>query len=173
MKRPALLNRAPRLRWQPPEASPLVPDEAAGDYPALVEDLTILADELLPAFHELDAEALRAQNSYRRFQLTLIMGGLVTTTLGAVQAGAGGGVLALGLVQAAVAFAVGASTLYLARSRAEQRYLSARLKAEGLRREYFLFLGRLGPYASLESGPRGATLRRRVVEIELEDEGPA
>ncbi len=44
----------------------------------------------------------------------------------------------------------------------QERYLTSRLKAEMLRREYFLFLGRLGPYGEID---RLQHLIRQVAKI--------
>lgn len=169
MTRPPLLRRLPSVRWRAPDPYPLVPSDAPDRYPALAGELAVLEARLVPVFRAFDAEALRAQNAYRLLELLLILGGLTATTLGAVHAGLGDAVPALGWAQAAVAAAVTFASVYVARSHLQRRYLTARLKAERLRSEYFQFLGRLGPYAADGDDARAAALDRRVASIELEE----
>ena len=47
--------------------------------------------------------------------------------------------------------------------KAQERYFTNRLKAETLRGEYFLFLGRIGPYA--DDRHRAQRLIHRVAEV--------
>jgi hypothetical protein len=82
--------------------------------------------------------------------------------LGAYQAARGGGLEAVAVAQALLTGAltgVGA----LARSRhAQQGYLTARLKAERIKSEFFLFLARVGDYAGTDCDDR---LRQQVRDI--------
>jgi SMODS and SLOG-associating 2TM effector domain 3 len=168
VKPPTLLRRRPRLLWRAGPEYPLVPHDLRSASPELEPDFVALDRELIPTFFELDREALRAQNSFRRGQVTLILGGLAATTLGAVQAALGGGELWVGLVQAFVAFALSAALVYLELGGAQRDYLLGRVKAERLRSEYFQFLGRLAPYDGVDDEARVERLRRRVHEIEVE-----
>jgi Protein of unknown function (DUF4231) len=169
VRAPAFLRRRPRLRWRAGPETPLVPDDLRREAPDLEPDLATLDRELLPRYHALDRRALRAQNAFRLGQLVLILGGVAATTLGAVQAALGGGHLAVGVVQAAVAFALGVAVVYLQQGHVQSDYLTARIQAERLRSEYFQFLGRVAPYDDAGDDARVVRLRRRVREIELED----
>jgi hypothetical protein len=166
---PIFLQRRPRIRWRPGAEWPIVKDEIRREYLNLEPDFAALDRELVPVFRALDQEAMRAQNAFRLGQVVLILGGLAATTLGAVQAARGGGVLEVGIVQSLVAFALGAAVVYLQQSRVQQEYFTGRLKAERLRGEYFQFLGRLAPYDERDERKRVARLRQRVREIQLEE----
>jgi len=166
---PAFLRRRPRLRWRPGPQTPLVPDDLRRASPDLQPDLATLDRELVPTFSQLDRNAMHAQNGFRLGQLVLILGGLAATTLGAVQAALGGGALAIGIVQAVVAFVLGAAVVYLQQGQAQRDYFTERVKAERLRGEYFQFLGRLAPYDEGDDDARVERLRRRVREIQLEE----
>jgi hypothetical protein len=48
--------------------------------------LATLESELMPYFRELDASALRLQNQFRLYQVTLIFGAALATLLGALHA---------------------------------------------------------------------------------------
>jgi hypothetical protein len=164
--RPTFLKRVPRLRWtdRPPEA--IVPEDVRARYSTLAGDLKLADDEVEPRFQDADRRALRVQNTFRLERVGLIVGSLVVTVLGSIQAAAGGGILPLGLVQGALAAAVAAGTL-LIKSRTTQRdYFTLRKKAELLRGEYFLFVGRVGRYAGLDDDARAEALRARVLALE-------
>jgi hypothetical protein len=154
------------LRWRPRENEQIVQPETQNQFPDLKSDFDILEHELLPSFRNLDNEALRAQNLFRLQQVILIAGGVITTTLGAVQAALTKEVWP-GVAEAVVAGFL-TSVSYIARQFNEQKdYFSNRLKAETLRGEYFLFLGRLGNYANDDD--RVQSLIRRVADIESEE----
>jgi Protein of unknown function (DUF4231) len=167
--RRALSAALPRFRWRAADPQPLVPLPAREAAPALAEEFEVLDRELLPTFHELDQTALRAQNTFRRGQLFVIVGGLAAASLGAAQAAVGGGVLAIGIAEALCAGTLAAVTTYARGRRPQEEYLTARLKAERLRGEYFLFLGRVDPYDASGKDARVQTLRRRVAAIEAEE----
>lgn len=165
-KPPALLVHFPRLRWRdishPEGMDPILYEP----FPAELEshfsgDLRVLRKYLLPEYVAEDREALRSQNEYRRDQVTLIIGGIIATGLAALPAAArwdGWSVVA------AVFTAFLAS--WAARSRdlaSQERWRTSRLKAELLRSEYFLFLGRAVPYD--DDRCRTRNLKRRVAEI--------
>jgi hypothetical protein len=168
--KPALLASLPRLRWRGGRRYPLVRAEVASALPALVQDFEILDRELLPDFYQLDEAALRAQNTFRLGQLCVIVGGATATSLGAVQAALGGGVIAIGIVEALVAGALAGAATYVRGRDAQREYFTTRLKAERLRGEFFLFLGRTRPYDS-DDDDRLARLRERVAAITSEDPG--
>jgi hypothetical protein len=160
----------PRIRWRPGERQPLVPQSAREASPALAEDFEVLDRELLPTFYELDEAALRAQNAFRRTQLFIIFGGLAAASLGAAQAALGGGVTSIGVAEALVAGALATTTTYARGRRTQAEYFTARLKAERLRGEYFLFLGRIDPYDDdAADADRVHILREQVAAIEAEE----
>jgi hypothetical protein len=165
----ALLRSLPRLRWRPRPRDPLVGLELARASPNLAPDFEILERELLPDFFRLDEAALQAQNTFRLGQLFVIVGGATATALGAVQAALGGGVLPLGIVGALVAGALAGALTYVRGSETQREYLTARLQAERLRSEYFLFLGRVPPYETGEDDDRLGRLREQVAAITSED----
>jgi hypothetical protein len=137
--------------------------------PALAPDLQILERELLPDFYELDEAALRAENTFHLGQLFVILGGAVATSLGAAQAALGGGVTAIGIAEALVAGALAGAVSYVRGRDAQRDYFTSRLKAERLRGEYFLFLGRVPPYDTDGDDDRLARLRSQVDGITSED----
>ena len=167
--RPTSLAQVPRLRWRPGVREPLVKPEVRAAAPALEPDFEILDAELLPTFHELDEGALRAQNDFRLGRILIILGSALATALGAVQAALGGGVMALGVAEAIVAGAFAAVVAFVRGREAQKEYFTGRLKAERLRGEYFLFLGRIAPYETGDDDDRRSLLHRRVAEIEVGD----
>jgi hypothetical protein len=167
LRRITLFKRLPTLKWRAPKKiQEIVPSETHSQFPDLTSDFDILEQELMPSFRRLDSEALRAQNLFQLQQVVLIAGGVITTTLGAVQAALTKEVWP-GVSEAVVAGFL-TSVSYIARQFNEQKnYFSKRLKAETLRGEYFLFLGRMGNYAN--DADRVQSLIRRVADIESEE----
>jgi hypothetical protein len=165
---PAFLTQRPQFIWRAREPRPLVRQELRAASPALADDFATLDEVLLPMFHELDANALEAQNAFRRGQVVIIVGGALATALGAVQAALGGGVTALGVAGAIVSGGLAAVVSYMRGRDAQREYLTSRLKAEQLRGEYFRFLGRVDPYDADDPGVRRRRLRDHVEAIELE-----
>lgn len=167
--RPALLRRFPKLFWHPRIDQDwdndwvVLEEEDRDKYPQLVDDLAVWRDVLRFRFRRFDHTAQVLQNQFWRQNVTLIIGGLVATSLGAVQATLGGGVAGLAVVQAVLTGALAGLTVLIRSRRAQQGYLTARLKAERIKSEYFLFLGRVGNYG----GPdRQAALLQQVDDIE-------
>jgi hypothetical protein len=160
----ALFKRLPSLRWSPPRDQNIIPAEAQTQTPTFSGDFKTLEDELMPHFRELDAEALRVQNQFRLNQVTLIFGGALATILGALHASLGAGpAVWAGIIESVLAAVLSAVALRLQGTHAQERYFSDRLKAEKLRTEYFLFLGRVGTYADEQE--RLPRLIRRVADI--------
>jgi hypothetical protein len=161
-----MFRRLPKLRWVDPPQERIVPDELRNDYPALAKDFE-QADELIESvFLPFDREGLEAQNTFRREQLGLILLGLTVTILGAVQAAVGGGVLWLGIVQGALAALAAGRAPILKRRNTIGRYFTVRKKAELLRGEYFLAVGRASDYAGLTDPALSQTIENRVATIE-------
>ena len=157
-----LLNRLPALRWRPQQNQQIVAPADQAVYPLLAEDFAFLEREIMPHFRQLDNEALRRQNQFRLEQLTLIFGGALASALGAFHV-AFADATWLGVLEAALGLLLVAISRRAQRFNAQETYLTQRLKAELLRGEYFLYLGRLGLYADPQQ--RGQQLVRRVKEI--------
>jgi len=157
----------PRLRWRPASAEPFVSPAARARSPALEPDIELLERELVPLFRRLDEESLHAQNSFRLGQLAIIVGGMVASTLGAVQTALGGGVIALAVPEAVIAGLLTSALVYVRGRNAQREYFTRRLKAERLRSEYFLFLSRVGDYAEGDDDKRRRVLHRRTREVDL------
>jgi Protein of unknown function (DUF4231) len=162
-----LFRRFPSLRWRPRSDKQIVPLEAQAEFPEFTEDFATLERELLPHFRELDNEALRRQNQFRLDQVLLIFGGAVAAVLGAIQAASPSSPWP-GVAEFLVAGGLSAVAFRQRELRARDRYSAGRLKAEALRGEYFLFLGRLGRYA--HERERVPHLIRRVAQIVAEQE---
>jgi hypothetical protein len=166
IRRIALFKRLPTLRWRPREDEQIVPRDMQNQYPDLASDFAILEQELMPSFRMLDNEALRAQNLFRRRQLVLIVGGVMATTLGALHA-ARQNERWIGVTEAVVAGILTMMSFISREMNDQKKYLSNRLRAETLRGEYFLFLGRIGNYAN--DADRLQRLVRRVFDIKSEE----
>ncbi len=126
-----------------------------------------LKESLMPHFRELDNEALRRQNWYRWMYVILIFGGALVTISGIVQL-AYMNIGGIGIAGAIVAALLGAVTTASRAFHHQERYLNARLAAERLRGEYFLFLGRLDLYANEQD--RVQKLIQRVADIKTKGE---
>ena len=174
MNKPALLVRFPKpLWWRPnpeeswPTDSAVVPNEALQRYGALGDDFALWHDNFESQFRRLDHQAQILQQQFWRQQVGLILGGLVATALGAYQAARGGGLEIVAAIQAVLTgMLAGLSTLVRSR-RAQHGYLTARLKAERIKSEFFLFLARAGDYASTD---RVGRFRRQGDDIEAAED---
>jgi hypothetical protein len=164
-----LVRRFPKPFWRPRIDQDwdndwiVLGEEDRDEYPQLADDLAVWRDLLQFRFRRLDHTAQVLQNQFWRQNVALIIGGLVATSLGAVQAALGGGVVGLAVAQAVLTGALAGLIVLIRSRRAQQGYLTARLKAEQIKSEYFMFLGRAGHYA----GPdRRAALLQQVDDIE-------
>jgi uncharacterized protein DUF4231 len=160
----ALFRRLPRVRWRQPPIEDIVPASVLAEYPGLAEEFEILTRELLPDFHQLNAQALHAQNRFWRGELALIAGGALATALGVVAAATDS--MLPGAVEAVLAAFLAAIARSLGDSDVHRQYFTSRLRAEHLRSEYFRFVSRVGDYA--DDRDRVRALRRRVAEIVTE-----
>ncbi len=166
LRRIPLFKRLPKFHLARREDD-LVKPEKRNKYPAFAEDFKTLDTDLIPFFRDLDNEALRSQNAYRRMYIILILCSALATILGIAQIAfidtswivIAGSILVLLL---------GGVTTSLRRSKYQKRYLNARLAAERLRSEYFLYLGRFGPYANDQD--RIKNLREHVADIKAKGE---
>ena len=163
-QRPALLTRFPGLlRNKAKEPTPVVSADHLSEYPTLADDLSLWLEQHEERFRRLDDRATLLQNQFWRQHLALIVGGLLATSLGAIQAAMGGGVLAVAVIQAVITGVLAGVTALVRSRRAQQGYLASRLKAERIKSEFFLFAGRAGNY----SGPgREARLQHQLQDIE-------
>jgi hypothetical protein len=166
---PALIVRFPRLFWRPAETGtwdndwPVVSPQSLDDYPWLRTDLAVWPDQLEHRFRRLDHRAQILQNRFWRQRVLLIGGGLLATSLATVQAAGGGGHVWLAVPQAVLTGLLAGLAVLLRSRRAQYGYLSARLKAERIKSEFYLFLARAGDYAHDD---RAARLSQAVDDIE-------
>lgn len=169
MKLPALVARFPKPFWWRPDPDkswagdwPVLPEDADDRYPELVPEFRIWRDRFERLFRRLDHDAQLLQQQFWRQQVTLIAGGLLATALGAFQAANGGGNRGVAAALAVLAGLLTGLTAVVRARRAQQGYLTARLKAERIKSEYFLFLARAGAYAGADPAER---LRQQVEDI--------
>lgn len=158
----ALFKRLPTLRWRPLYDQQIIAPSDQAKYSLFTEDFQLLESKLMPYFRQFDSDALRAQNQFRLEQMLLIFGGLLASALGAFQLAFTDAVW-LGVLETVVAAVLMFISQRARIFKAQETYLTLRLKAELLRGEYFLFLGRVGVYA--DSQQRDQQLARRVTEI--------
>lgn len=156
-----LFKRLPNFHPLPDEQQELVPLSERDNYPNFAREFTILEKELMPHFRELDNEAARQQNRYRWMYTILIFGGALVTILGIIQLMAIS--LGVGITETSIAAIIGSATVFIYTSHHHKRYFNARLAAELLRGEYFLFLGHLEPYTNEHD--RIQNLLQRVADI--------
>jgi hypothetical protein len=119
--------------------------------------------QLEPRFRKLDHRAQNLQNQFWRQRVILIAGGLLATSLATIQAALGGGNVYLAASQAVLTGLLAGLTVLIRSRRAQQGYLSARLRAEQIKSEFFLFLARAGNYAE---GDPATRLEQEVDNIE-------
>jgi hypothetical protein len=171
-QRPALIARFPRLFWHPSETGnwdsdwPVVPPQSLDDYPWLRMDLAVWPEQLDHRFRQLDHRAQILQNRFWRQRVLLIGGGLLATSLATIQAAWGGGHVWLAVIQAVLTGLLAGLAVLLRSRRAQYGYLSARLKAERIKSEFYLFLARSGDYAHDD---RVARLSQAVDDIEASE----
>jgi hypothetical protein len=169
---PALVARFPRLFWRPAEDEawdsdrPLVPPQSLDDYPWLSTDLMAWPGLLEHRFRRYDHRAQILQNRFWRQRVLLIAGGLLATSLATVQAASGGGHVWLAAPQTVLTGLLAGLAVLLRSRRAQYGYLSARLKAEQIKSEFYLFLARSGDYAHDD---RVTRLSQAVDDIEASE----
>lgn len=162
-----LFRRFPKLHPLPQEEQFLIPPAERSKYTAFADDFETLERELMPQFRELDNEALLRQNWHRWMYVILIFGGTLVTILGIVQL-AYMNIAGIGIAGAIVAALLGVATSASQAFHHQERYLNARLAAERLRSEYFLFLGHVDPYADEQD--RVQKLIQRVLDFKVKGE---
>lgn len=162
-----LFRRLPKRHPLPREEQQLIPLGERSQYLAFQKDFEILDKHLMPAFRELDNRALIRQNRYRLIYVLLIFGGAAVTILGIVQL-AFTNLAWIGIIGAVIAAVLAFATAMLENFKDHESYLNARLAAEQLRREYFLFLGRGGQYRDEQTRMRN--LIQQVLDIKTQGE---
>ena len=153
------LTVMPRFRYRAATPPPLLTAGATVRYPALRQRLADADGIVYPAFASCEKEAQVEQNRYRWFIVLAIVGGLLTTTFGAVQAWLQS-VAWPGVVVATLGAATSAITTVARRQGSLHNYLTARIRAERLRSLYFEYLA-IPPEAS------EATHRQQVRDLQL------
>ena len=156
-----LLRRFPRLR-RPSWSWPVVPFDTRYRFPDLRADFEVLDKEVAPQFLAADAKALILQNRFRLQQVLFLGGATLIALLSVLQAVVPGPWLGIGQAVAALTLAYVSFTT--AGDDAREQATINRLRAERLRAEYFLFLGRIGKYSNEQD--RIADLRKEVAAIE-------
>lgn len=160
-----LFKRRPKLFWRPGKPDSVISQEVQIRYPALEDDFKTLERVLVPVFQKIDEQALKFQNQFRLWQVLLILGGALATILGALQATFSTAIW-LGIIEGVLGIALATVTATVRQLQFQEKYFHLRLKAEALRREYFLFLGHVMPYDKDES--RAKRLAIWVEQIESE-----
>jgi hypothetical protein len=161
-----LFKRFPKLIWHPGKPDPVISKEVQARYQALKDDFDTLDRVLVPIFQKVDEQALKFQNQFRGWQVFLILGGALATILGALQATFDSAPWP-GISEAILAVILATVTSIVRQLKFQEQYFHNRLKAEVLRREYFLFLGRVAPYDKDESRAK----RLAIWAEEIESEG--
>lgn len=160
-----LFKRFPKLIWRPGKPDPVISQADQVRWPTLADDFKTLDKELVPIFQKIDEQALKIQNQFRLWQVILISGGALATILGAFQATFSSAHW-LGIIEGVVGIALATITATVRQLQLQEKYFHYRLKAEALRREYFIFLAHAVPYDENES--RVKRLKIWVEEIESE-----
>lgn len=163
-----LFKRLPRFRPLLRAEEEIIPPEEQNNYPDFASDFTTLQNVLLPTFREVDNEALRSQNLYRWIYIILILGGALVTIVAILQI-AFLNYSWIAFIGTAIATMLAVATGFLQSFKYQERYFNARLGAERLRSEYFLFLSYSGLYANDQD--RVQKLEQRIIEIRREVKG--
>lgn len=166
--RPALLARFPRVTNDAFVSAPIIEPDGQAAFPEFAEQFAVLDEEIAPRFAAHDLAAQNAQNRYYLEQIALLVGAVAATIAGVLQASLPGEHWP-GIVVSVVAALLAWFTARSRAGRSQKLWMDARLRAELLRREYFLYLGQQGRYA--DDGDRRLRLGRRVREIELAEQG--
>jgi hypothetical protein len=155
----ALINRFPLPTRH--VSAPIVDPEVRARYSDLGDDFEDLDTVVAEPFEESDLEALQNQNAYRAEQVLVILGSGLVSVLGAAEA-AFAGQRWWGVAVAVAGVLVAGGSQYAKERDSLNKFLSARVRAERLRGEYFWFLARIKPY---DGDDRVPALRRAVARI--------
>jgi SLOG in TRPM, prokaryote/Protein of unknown function (DUF4231) len=163
----ALLSGAPRLRVPPDGHGPPVAADAARRYPHLRRQLAEAATVVVPALDACDRQALVHQNRHRWFTVLAIVGGMLTTVFGALQAWLQSAPWP-GVVVVTLGAATSALVVVARRQGSLHQYLVARVRAERLRSLYFEYVAEPPPADDATRARRLRELERQVVNIRTE-----
>ena len=161
--RVALLSVLPRWRLRPGRPRSPIPPTAAARYPDLRQRIDAADRLVVPAFTECDAEAGAEQNRHRWLTVLAILGGLLTTLAGALQAWLQS-VPWPSVVVATMGALTSALITVSRRQDSLRRYLIARIRAERLRSLYFEYLAKDWPEDLREPQQQQHWLEERVVK---------
>jgi hypothetical protein len=165
--RVALLSGAPRLRVPTDGHGPPVAADAAQRYPHLRRQLAEAAAVVVPALDECDRQALVHQNRHRWFTLLAILGGMLTTVFGAMQAWLQSAPWP-GVIVVTLGAATSALVVVARRQGSLHQYLAARVRAERLRGLYFEYVAEPPAADDATRAQRLRELERQVVSIRTE-----
>jgi hypothetical protein len=154
----AVLSVLPRFHSSAAPPAPLLGMGAAQRYPQLRQRIEEADRLVFPAFAACDVEARREQNRYRWFTTLAIVGGLLTTVFGALQAWLRADPWP-GVVVATLGAATSALTTVARRQGSLHNYLTARLRAERLRSLYF-------EHVALPPAPDATTRHQELRDLE-------
>ncbi len=160
----ALFRHFPPTHPRLNEDTHLVPLDARNTYTNFDTDFKILDQELMPFFRQFDEEAIISQYKYRRIYVIIIFGSALTAIMAIAQI-ALINTTGLDVAEGILAALLAGAAAFLGKFSPHGRYMNARLAAERLRSEYFLFLGHLGRYA--DDHDRVRNLIMRVAEIKF------
>ncbi len=135
-------------------------------WPALDRDFEILKTELDSKRGEISKSASRSKRWFFYSQWFVVLAGVGLVGLGAALATLDEENPTLALIQIILSFAVGAIVLINQEMNWQKRWLHQRARSEALKREYYLFLGRVGAYGEADEEGRVHLLRDRIWEVE-------
>ena len=140
----------------------VIPAEQRHEHPELEPDFAVLARHVDPVFARYDRRSFRLRRLYRGLQLTIILGSVVVTGLGGLQALLPGERWP-GILLAVLGVVLAACGQWVLDAGAQAGALGARVKAERLRALSFAYLSRRGHFAGDD---RDRELRRAVLAID-------
>jgi len=136
------------------------------DWPALSRDLEILEEEVEKHRTEFKENAARNKNWFLASQITVVVLNLILVGIGAALTVSGESYRALAAAQIIASFIAAAIVLINREMAWQKHWLHQRVASESLKREHYLFLGRVERYADVDEPIRLQLLRNRVREIE-------
>jgi hypothetical protein len=160
---PALWRRFPTMGRFRANVGQVLPPDLEGEYPLLAGRISFVRAAVEKEFESAESRAQVAQNRYRRQQVAVIFGSLLTTVFAAAQASFAT-VAWIGIVVAALSAATAAMTTVIRQKGGFSEYISERRKAERLRSLSFSYVCRSAP-AEADSDRERHAVRVQVAEI--------
>ncbi len=160
---PALWRRFPTMGRFRPNVGHVLPPNLEGEFPSLAGRIAFVRAAIEKEFDSAESRAQIAQNRFRRQQVAVIFGSLLTTVSATAQASFAT-VAWVGIVVAALSAATAAMTTVIRQKGGFSDYISERRKAERLRSLSFSYVCRSAPVEGDSDRPRHA-LRVQVAEI--------